>query len=112
MPSGFTWSTRDLEWKQTYVDLPVYEDKKLLLVPKHTVRFEIGVDHSKYRRQFVLEYLQAEHLRADDSLVTILRDKEGRISRKVVGRVSELSRRLVMGLAEGTATSLGRINLG
>ena len=67
MPSGFTWSTRDLEWKQTYVDLPVYEDKKLLLVPKHTVRFEIGVDHSQYR------------------------------SRKVVGRVSELSRRLVMG---------------
>jgi hypothetical protein len=53
-------------------------------VPKYSVRYQVGVDHSTYRRMFVLEFLQDEHLRADDSLVTVLTDKDGIYTGKTV----------------------------
>jgi hypothetical protein len=82
VPSGFFWDGED--WNQDYVDLPVKNDKVILLVPKFAVRYKVGADASKYRSKFVLEYLKAEHLRADDSLVTTLRDKKGKITGKKV----------------------------
>lgn len=82
--SGFYWDADRTEWLQQYVRLPVHNTQKVILVPKHAVRWEVGVDHSLYRRHFVLEYLQAEHLRADDALVTTIRNSKGIISRKVV----------------------------
>ena len=82
--SGFCWNPKQEEWNQNYVDLPVYDSQKILLVPKHAVRYRVGVDHSRFRRMFVLEFLQEEHRKADDSLVTTLRDKKGKIRKKVV----------------------------
>ena len=84
VPSGFFWDAPNKDWRQEYLQLPVINDQKLILTPKYSVRYQVGVDHSKYRSQFVLEFLQEEHLRADDSLVTALRDKEGKIRKKVV----------------------------
>lgn len=82
--SGFYWCAKDLEWKQDYKELPVHNGSKILLVPKYAVRYSLGVDSSKYRSMYVLEFLQAEHLRADDGLVSVIRDKNGAIKRKVV----------------------------
>jgi len=82
VPSGFYWNGSD--WTQGYVDLPISNGKVILLVPKFAVRYKVGADASKYRSKFVLEYLQAEHLRADDSLVTTLRDKKGNVTGKKV----------------------------
>lgn len=82
--SGFYWCAKDLEWKQDYVTLPIYDSKKIILVPKYMVRYQVGVDHTRYRKMFVLEFLQEEHRRADDGLVTALRDKKGIVRKKVV----------------------------
>ncbi len=82
--SGFFWNMDIEEWQQEYVNLPVYDHHKLILVPKHSVRYQVGVDHSRFRKMFVLEFLQEEHLRAGDSLVTVLRNKKGEIRKKVV----------------------------
>jgi hypothetical protein len=82
--SGFYWCINTKEWIQGYVELPVYDNSKILLAPKHTVRYQVGVDHTRYRKMFVLEYLKGEHLRADDGLVTTLRDKKGKLKKKVV----------------------------
>lgn len=82
--SGFYWCANRLDWLQNYVELPVYESSKIILVPKFSVRYRVGVDHSTYRRMFVLEFLQEEHLRADDSLVTVLTDKDGVYTGKTV----------------------------
>lgn len=82
VPSGFYWNGED--WSQDYVDLPVNNEKVILLVPRFAVRYKVGADASRYRSKFVLEYLQAEHLRADDSLVTTLRDKKGNVTGKRV----------------------------
>lgn len=82
--SGFFWCANTKTWKQDYVELPVHNSEKILLVPKHAVRYQVGVDHSRFRRMFVLEYLQEEHLRAGDSLVTTLLDRKGKERKKVV----------------------------
>lgn len=84
VPSGFFWDADKRQWRQEYTNLPVHAGKKFLLVPKHAVRYQVGVDHAAYRSKFVLEFLQAEHLRADDGLVTTIKNKKGVITRKVV----------------------------
>lgn len=81
--SGFYWSKEKLEWEQGYKDLPLCDLSKVLLVPKYAVRYEVGVDYSQYRRKFVLDFLCEEHLRADDALVTTLRSKKGKETKKV-----------------------------
>lgn len=81
--SGFCWSIDKQDWVQGYVELPIHNSLQLLLVPKYMVRYSVGVDHSKYRNMFILEFLCEEHLRADDSLVTTLRDKKGKITSKI-----------------------------
>jgi hypothetical protein len=82
--SGFYWDPDSEMWSQGYVELPVHNGEKILLVPKFAVRFQVGVDATLYRRDFVLEYLREEHRRADDSLVTSIRNKKGEITRKEV----------------------------
>lgn len=82
--SGFFWDSSVSEWRQDFLDLPVFDNKKILLVPKFAVRYHVGVNHSEFRDKFVLEYLRAEHLRADDGLVTTLRNKKGVITKKIV----------------------------
>jgi hypothetical protein len=82
--SGFCWDAYAGRWYQTYVDLPVFNENKILLVPKFTVRYRVGVDHSTFRSQFVLEFLMEEHKRADDALVTTIRNNKGEIVDKKV----------------------------
>lgn len=82
--SGFFWDIEKEEWLQNYVNLPVCNDGKILLVPKYMVRYQVGVDHAIYRSKFVLEFLQEEHRRADDSLVTTIKNKKGYVTKKVV----------------------------
>lgn len=82
--SGIYWSLDKLNWDQGYVELPIYDSSKILLVPKYMVRYKVGVDHAQYRSKFVLEFLREEHLKADDSLVTTLRDNKGKVYKKVV----------------------------
>lgn len=84
VPSGFYWDTEGENWQQGYTQLPVHEGSKILLVPKFAVRWQVGVDAGLYRRDFVLEFLMQEHARADDSLVTAVRNKKGVVVKRVV----------------------------
>ncbi|KUE88226.1 hypothetical protein ASL20_13930 [Cupriavidus necator] len=84
VPSGFLWDPDKGKWTQEYVDLPICNGEKIILIPKYTVRYQVGVDHATYRSKFVLEFLKAEHLRADDALVTAIKNKKGEITKKVV----------------------------
>ncbi len=84
VPSGFFWDGHKDDWSQKYVRLPVFDNHPILLVPKFAVRWKVGVDHQVFRNRFVLEFLRDEHLRADTSLVTTIRDKKGAIVAKKV----------------------------
>lgn len=80
--SGFFWDPHALQWSQSYVDLPVINGQKILLVPKYAVRYQVGVDYSTYYNYFVLDYLRSEHLRAQDSLVHALKNGKFRVYQK------------------------------
>lgn len=72
--SGLIWNSSTHKWASEYVDLPICSDRSVLLVPKSIARFDIEFNHREYYRHFVLNFLQAEHLNANSSLVRTLRD--------------------------------------
>jgi hypothetical protein len=82
--SGFYWDIAAQDWRQSYVNLPICNEKKVILVPKYTVRYQVSVDHAVFRSKFVLEFLQEEHTRPGDSLLTTIKNKKGQIIREQV----------------------------
>jgi hypothetical protein len=80
LPAAYNASTE--EWEAGYHELPIVDGQPLLLTPKLIVRIEPGYNHKKYYQHHVLNYLQAEHLRARSSLVHTLRDGSRRVYKK------------------------------
>lgn len=74
VPSGRVWNPLTSKWEERYTNLPIYKDKKIILVPKIIVRYSLEFSHQKFYNQFVLEYLQEEHINASSGLVTILKN--------------------------------------
>lgn len=69
-------------WNTTYFNLPIANNGPVLLVPKVIARYDIAHDHNDYYNNFVVEYLQAEHLNAGFSLVTTLKSGRRRVYKK------------------------------
>ena len=69
------FDSQSMTWTSNYVDLPVWKGEQILLVPKVFVRLDPAYNHQKYYRHFVLDFLQAEELRAPTGLVRTLKNK-------------------------------------
>jgi len=67
-----------------FAQLPIVGDSAKIFLPISSVRQDPELSKSKYYRNFVLEFLKAEHQHAGDSLATILRNG------KVVVRIADL----------------------
>lgn len=67
-----------------YAELPVINNKPKILLPISAVRQDPELSKDKYYRNFVIEFLKAEHQHAGDSLASVL--KNG----KVVVRIADL----------------------
>jgi len=67
-----------------YAELPVINGRPKILLPINAVRQDPELSKDKYYRNFVIEFLRAEHQHAGDSLASVL--KNGR----VVVRISDL----------------------
>lgn len=70
------------DWTNSYLHLPVVAEQPVLLVPKSIVRSSPAYDHRQYYRQFALEFLQAEHLRADSGLVHTFQNGRRKVHKK------------------------------
>ncbi len=68
------YSVETGHWVSDYFELPIATEKPILLVPKAIVRYDSAYDHQNYYSNFVLSYLQAEHLDANSSLVHTLKN--------------------------------------
>jgi len=66
---GPHFSVQAQGWVNAYLDLPVVDNKPVLLVPKSIARWTPSYDHRTYYRHFALEFLRAEHLDAGTALV-------------------------------------------
>ena len=67
--SGFYWNNREVEWQSEHTEMLVVNDRKLLLVPKGIVSFCKTYVPDRYYKQFVLDFLQNDHIRMNTALV-------------------------------------------
>lgn len=70
--SAFDFET--LSFKSYYDNLPVINGKPKILLPITGVRQDPELSKDKYYRNFVLEFLRAEHSHAGDSLSSVLKN--------------------------------------
>ena len=70
-----------------YTELPVINGKAKILLPINSVRRKPELSKDKYYRNFVLEFLRAEHTNAGDSLASVLRNG------RVMVRIADLKKR-------------------
>jgi len=92
LPLSPYYSAYDNEWISDYFQLPMASGKPILLVPKAIVRYDTAYDVQSYYSNFVLAYLQAEHLNANSSLVQTLRDGTKRVYKKDVKATFRLTK--------------------
>jgi len=76
--SGRLWDPNERHWNQQYVQLPIVNGRKIVLVPKASVRWSIAIDHQEYYQHFVLNFLQQDHIDQSTALVHTLRSGERR----------------------------------
>jgi hypothetical protein len=90
--SGMYWDSDRTQWANRYAHLPIYKGRRIVLVPKAAVRFKVAVDHKDYYRNFVLNYLQFEHLRGGTALVHLLKNGKRRVYKKDLEKMYPLDK--------------------
>jgi hypothetical protein len=80
--SGFYWDHEASNWASRYANLPVYKGERIVLIPKLAIRAKLIPNHEEFYNRFVLDFLGAAHLNANDSLVTLLKNGNPRVFRK------------------------------
>jgi len=84
MPPCF--NTDVMEWEARYLNLPLYRNSPVLLVPKSIVRGNPAYQQQRYYQHFVLNFLQREELSNPGSrLVRTLKDQRRVVYKKDLG---------------------------
>jgi hypothetical protein len=87
--AGKYWNPEENLWSSRYAKLPVYQDSRIVLVPKAAVRVRLIPDNQEYYNKFILQYLQAEHLNANSSLVRTLKNGKREVYKKDLKKVQK-----------------------
>lgn len=82
VPVNNAFDYETLSFTSFFSELPVINNMPKILLPISSVRRDPQLSKDKYYRNFVLEFLRAEHEHAGDSLATILRN--GRVVVRIV----------------------------
>ena len=85
-----TFDHDTLTFKSYYDELPLVNDRPKILLPISSVRRDPQLSKDKYYRNFVLEFLKAEHTHAGDSLASVLKNGS------FVVRISDLKEKYPM----------------
>jgi hypothetical protein len=79
---GVFWDSGRRNWVNRYANLPLFNNEKIILVPKAAVRFRPEITADEFYNGYVLDFLQAEHLKANDALVQTLKNGKRVVRRK------------------------------
>ena len=93
--SGNQWNEDTQKWESKFVQLPIIGRRKIIMVPKASVRWSLAFSHQKYYNQFVLEFLQAENLTQDTALVETLRNGRRRVTKKSLKNLYPISKQFL-----------------
>lgn len=90
--AGKIWNMDIQGWTSVYASLPIWNGRRILLVPKASVRFRMCLDSQEYYNHFMLNFLQAEHLEAGTSLVRVLQNGKRIVTKKSLKEVYPYSK--------------------
>lgn len=79
------FNTESMEWEAQFVNLPVWHNRPIVLVPKSVVRYSPAYRHGEYYQSFVLNFLQIQELHnVRSGLVRIITNQKLGTQRSVV----------------------------
>ena len=81
---GPTWNIHTRRWEARQMELPIYQRRPILLVPKFSVRHRLSLDSQEFWNHHMIEFLRQEYLNAGGGLVRVLRNGERRVTKKAV----------------------------
>jgi len=81
---GAVWDPARETWRQQYHSLPKIGNQPIILVPKYSVRQRLSIDGQEFYNHHMVEFLQAEHISVNSSLVHVLRSGERVVYKKDV----------------------------
>lgn len=90
VPINNTFDYETLSFTSYFAELPIINGLPKILLPISSVRRDPQLSKDKYYRNFVLEFLRAEHQHAGDALASILRNG------RVVVRIGDLKEKFPM----------------
>ncbi|GJD29478.1 hypothetical protein PMNALOAF_0711 [Methylobacterium adhaesivum] len=67
------WDNDRKTWISKHINIPHIEDSPVILVPKFIVRRKLSLDSQEFYNKQITDFLVAEHYRANDALVHMLR---------------------------------------
>ena len=91
VPVNKVFDHETFEFKSYFADLPLINNRPKILLPISSVRHVPELSKEKYYRNYVLEFLKAEHEHAGDSLASVLRNG------RVVVRIKDLRQKYAIG---------------
>jgi hypothetical protein len=80
--SGPIWDSQNTCWVRNLVPLPMTSYGKLVLIPKIIVRHQLWYRFDEYYRHYLLPEMQQEELKANSSLVQVLKNHTRRVTKK------------------------------
>ena len=92
------WDNNRKNWISDYVQLPYINDDPVLLVPKYIVRRTLSLYSQEFYNKQITDYLIAENLRANTSLVQTIKSKAGdkrKVYKKDVRNVNPKSKSML-----------------
>jgi hypothetical protein len=82
--AGPVWDPVRENWVQRHHQLPVVNERPVILVPKYSVRRRLSLDSQEFYNKQMIEFLREEYLIAGSSLVHTLRSGTKRVYKKDV----------------------------
>ena len=89
------WNANRRNWESKFVKLPYISDDPVLLVPKHIVRRRLSLDSQDFYNKQITDFLVSEHLTANSSLVTVLKNKTRKVYKGDVRKKHPKSKSLI-----------------
>jgi hypothetical protein len=77
-PTGRYWDMDSRSWRSGYAAVPVSGQKRLILVPKYSVRRNMALDSQEFYSHHILNFIQSEEFDRGSSLVRVLKSGERR----------------------------------
>lgn len=89
------WDMTRLNWVSRQVTLPFIDGSAVLLVPKYIVRRKLSLDSQEFYNKQITDFLVAENLRANSSLVQTLKGGKRKVYKKDVRAKAPKSKKLI-----------------